>query len=76
MTLYIFPEKSIIQLFHYCMYTALYNHSTTFSLLYMYSNTKSLHKNDDFSRTYRGRPPPAKKFRPLFFPQPFWLFSL
>lgn len=24
MTLYIFPEKSIIKLFHYCMYTVLY----------------------------------------------------
>jgi hypothetical protein len=76
MTLYIFSEKSIIQLFHYCMYTALYNHSTTFSLLYMYSNTKSLHKNDDFLAYIEVNPPPAKNFRPLFFPQPFWLFSL
>jgi hypothetical protein len=24
--------------------------------------------------TCRDRPPPAKKFRPLFSPQPFWLF--
>jgi hypothetical protein len=76
MTLYIFPEKSIIQLFHYCTYTALYNHSTTFSLLYMYSNTKSLHKNGDFSRAYKGRPPLPKKFRPCFFSQPFWLFPV
>ena len=76
MTLYIFPEKSIITLFCYCMYTALYNHSTTFSLLYMYSNTKSLHKNDDFLAHIEVDPPPANFFRPLFFPQPFWLFSL
>ena len=57
MTLYIFPEKSIITLFCYCMYTALYNHSTTFSLLYMYSNTKSLHKNDDFLAHIEVDPP-------------------
>lgn len=66
LTLCIFPEKSIIKLFHYCMYTALYNHSTTFSLLYMYSNTKSLHENTIFSRAYRGRPPPGQKKRPPF----------
>ena len=76
MTLYIFSEKSIIKLFHYCIYTALYNHSTTFSLLYMYSNTKSLHKNDDFLAHIEVDPPPANFFRPPFFPQPFWLFFL
>jgi len=70
MTLYIFPEKSIIKLFHYCIYTALYNHSTTFSLLYMYSNTKSLHEIDDFLAFFshvREDPPQADFFRPFLF---------
>ena len=64
MTLYIFPEKSIITLFRYCMYTALYNHSTTFSLLYMYSNTKSLHEIDDFLVFFSHvrESPPCQKF--------------
>jgi len=83
MTLCIFPEKSIIQLFHYCMRTVLYMYSTTFSLLYIYSNTKSLHKNDDFSRTYRGRPPLPKNLDPFFYCQIakflhqnfFWFFT-
>ena len=60
LTLFIFPEKSIIQLFHYCMYTVLYMYSTTFSLLYMYSNTKSLHKNDDFLAHIEVDPPCQK----------------
>jgi hypothetical protein len=66
MTLYIFPKKSIITLFRYCIYTALYNHSTTFSLLYMYSNTKSLHKNDDFLAHIEVDPPLPIFLRPIF----------
>ena len=60
LTLFIFPEKSIIQLFYYCIHTVLYMYSTTFSLLYMYSNTKSLHKNDDFLAHIEVDPPCQK----------------
>ena len=74
MTLYIFLEKSIIRLFRYCMYTALYNHSTTFSLLYMYSNTKSLHKNDDFLAHIEVDPPLPKILDPFFFRSHFGFF--
>ena len=49
MTLYIFSEKSIIKLFHYCMYTVLYEKPVQND------------KNGYFSRMYRGRPPPCQK---------------
>jgi hypothetical protein len=74
MTLYIFPKKSIITLFRYCIYTALYNHSTTFSLLYMYSNTKSLHKNDDFLAHIEVDPPLPIFLNPFFSRSHFGFF--
>ena len=64
MTLYPSIEKSIIQLFRYCTYPVLYEKPVQND------------KNGYFSRIYRGRSPPANFFRPLFFPQPFWLFFL
>jgi hypothetical protein len=50
-----------LELFHYCICTALYNHSNIFSLLYMYSNTKSLHKNVNFLARIE-KTPPCQKF--------------
>jgi hypothetical protein len=77
MTLCIFSKKSIITLFCYCIYTALYNHSTTFLLLYMYSNTKLLHQIDDFLVFFshvRESPPLPKNLDLVFSRSHFGFF--
>lgn len=59
---------------YYGIYIIIYYRIIYYRAIYYHFINCILIKIWFLPRIYRSRPPPAKKFRPLFFPQPFWLF--